>query len=354
MLYSRTTPWNASSARRTRSGDDASTSARSASSGSATTAATRAFGRVFCSKRCSDQFFFGDDDDVELTRRRRAWPSPLSGPGACGAPSACGRWCARPASPPSSSIYPLFVAPGEGVRREIPSLPGLLPPLGRRGRPRGPRGRVPRASAGVILFGLPEGKDPLGSEGYAEDGVVQQASPRDPRRVPRPPRDDRRLPLRVHLARPLRRGRGRRGAERPDPRPARADGGLPRPRRRPRGGAFRHDGRPGRARSAAPSTAPASPTPPSCPTPPSTPRPSTARSARRPTRPRSSATGGATRWTPPTSARPCARCGSTSRRARTCVMVKPALALPRRDPRGARGVRPARWPPTTSPASTRW
>jgi hypothetical protein len=25
--------------------------------------ATRAFGRVFCSKRCSDQFFFGDDDE---------------------------------------------------------------------------------------------------------------------------------------------------------------------------------------------------------------------------------------------------------------------------------------------------
>jgi porphobilinogen synthase len=28
---------------------------------------------------------------------------------------------------------------------------------------------------GVILFGLPEAKDPLGSEGYADDGVVQQA-----------------------------------------------------------------------------------------------------------------------------------------------------------------------------------
>jgi porphobilinogen synthase len=28
---------------------------------------------------------------------------------------------------------------------------------------------------GVILFGLPEGKDPLGTQGYAEDGVVQQS-----------------------------------------------------------------------------------------------------------------------------------------------------------------------------------
>jgi hypothetical protein len=25
--------------------------------------AVRAFGRAFCSKRCSDQFFFGDDDE---------------------------------------------------------------------------------------------------------------------------------------------------------------------------------------------------------------------------------------------------------------------------------------------------
>jgi hypothetical protein len=25
--------------------------------------ATKAFGRIFCNKRCSDQFFFGDDDD---------------------------------------------------------------------------------------------------------------------------------------------------------------------------------------------------------------------------------------------------------------------------------------------------
>ena len=28
---------------------------------------------------------------------------------------------------------------------------------------------------GVILFGLPSAKDPVGSEGYADDGVVQQA-----------------------------------------------------------------------------------------------------------------------------------------------------------------------------------
>ena len=49
----------------------------------------------------------------------------------------------------------------------------------------------------------------------------------------------------------------------------------------------------------------------------SSPRPSTARSARPPARPPRSATGAATRWTPPTAARRCARRCSTSRRAPT-------------------------------------
>jgi porphobilinogen synthase len=75
---------------------------------------------------------------------------------------------------PANLIYPLFVAPGEGLRREIPSLPGCF------------HLSVDEAAleaeeverlgiGGVILFGLPSAKDPVGSEGYADDGVVQQA-----------------------------------------------------------------------------------------------------------------------------------------------------------------------------------
>ena len=79
----------------------------------------------------------------------------------------------------------------------------------------------------------------------------------------------------------------------------------------------RDDGRPGRARSAPPSTPPGSPRPRSWPTRRSTPRPSTGRSARRPTAPRRSATGAATRWTRPTAARRSARWRSTSPRAPT-------------------------------------
>jgi porphobilinogen synthase len=75
---------------------------------------------------------------------------------------------------PAELIYPLFVCPGSGVRREIPSLPGCfhLSPDEAAKQAREVEGL---GIAGVILFGLPEGKDPEGSQGYADDGVVQQA-----------------------------------------------------------------------------------------------------------------------------------------------------------------------------------
>jgi porphobilinogen synthase len=75
---------------------------------------------------------------------------------------------------PEHLVYPLFVAPGEGVRREIPSLPGCYH-LSADEAAREAREVERLGIAGVILFGLPERKDPTGSEGYAEDGVVQRA-----------------------------------------------------------------------------------------------------------------------------------------------------------------------------------
>jgi len=75
---------------------------------------------------------------------------------------------------PASLIYPLFVTPGEGVRREIASLPGChhlsVDQVAREAEVVEKLG-----IGGVILFGLPAAKDPVGSEGYADDGVVQQA-----------------------------------------------------------------------------------------------------------------------------------------------------------------------------------
>jgi porphobilinogen synthase len=75
---------------------------------------------------------------------------------------------------PESLVYPLFVVPGEGVRREITSLPGCFH-LSADEAAREALQVESLGIGGVILFGLPAAKDALGSEAYAEDGVVQQA-----------------------------------------------------------------------------------------------------------------------------------------------------------------------------------
>jgi len=75
---------------------------------------------------------------------------------------------------PDRLIYPLFVVPGEGVRREISSLPGCFH-LSVDEAAREARTVESLGIAGVILFGLPEGKDPQGTQGYTDDGVVPRA-----------------------------------------------------------------------------------------------------------------------------------------------------------------------------------
>jgi porphobilinogen synthase len=75
---------------------------------------------------------------------------------------------------PEQLVYPLFVAPGTGLRREISSLPGCFH-LSADEAAKEAREVEALGIGGVILFGLPSAKDPLGTEGYADDGVVQQA-----------------------------------------------------------------------------------------------------------------------------------------------------------------------------------
>lgn len=71
-------------------------------------------------------------------------------------------------------VYPLFVMPGEGVRREVTSMPGVFQ-LSLDQLP----GEIDELNSlgipAVILFGLPESKDEAGSGAFAEDGIVQQA-----------------------------------------------------------------------------------------------------------------------------------------------------------------------------------
>src|SRR5579859_6532799 len=76
---------------------------------------------------------------------------------------------------PTSFIYPLFVCPGEGVRKEISSMPGVY------------NISVDDASletsetkslgvGGIILFGLPEKKDEAATGAWIDDGIVQRAT----------------------------------------------------------------------------------------------------------------------------------------------------------------------------------
>jgi porphobilinogen synthase len=71
-------------------------------------------------------------------------------------------------------VYPMFVVPGRGVRKEIGSLPGCFH-LSVDEAAREAREVEDLGIGAVILFGLPEAKDPMGTEGYAETGVVQQS-----------------------------------------------------------------------------------------------------------------------------------------------------------------------------------
>jgi porphobilinogen synthase len=71
-------------------------------------------------------------------------------------------------------IYPLFVVPGHGVKKEVTSMPGVY----QMSVDQTVRECAEVASLGipaVIFFGIPERKDPMGSGAYDDHGVVQQA-----------------------------------------------------------------------------------------------------------------------------------------------------------------------------------
>lgn len=75
---------------------------------------------------------------------------------------------------PSSLIYPMFVTEGADIKEEIPSMPGQY------------RYSVDcmeeklialydAGVSGVMFFGIPSQKDTMGSQAYAQDGIVQKA-----------------------------------------------------------------------------------------------------------------------------------------------------------------------------------
>ncbi len=75
---------------------------------------------------------------------------------------------------PADLVHPLFVVPGNGVRKPVSSMPGVdqisSDELSAEARELAALG-----VKAVLLFGIPSAKDASGGEAHAEDGVVQNA-----------------------------------------------------------------------------------------------------------------------------------------------------------------------------------
>jgi porphobilinogen synthase len=74
---------------------------------------------------------------------------------------------------PGDFIYPLFLCPGEGVRREVSSMPGVFN-LSVDEALREAEEAAALGIGGLLLFGLPESKDETGTGAWDENGIVQQ------------------------------------------------------------------------------------------------------------------------------------------------------------------------------------
>ncbi len=76
---------------------------------------------------------------------------------------------------PESLVYPLFVCPGTGIRKEVRSMPGVFN-LSVDEAVKEVRATRALGVLSVILFGLPEKKDEVATGAWAEDGIVQRAA----------------------------------------------------------------------------------------------------------------------------------------------------------------------------------
>jgi porphobilinogen synthase len=75
---------------------------------------------------------------------------------------------------PGALIYPLFICPGEGVRKEIGSMPGVFN-LSIDEALKEAEECAALGLGGLLLFGLPVEKDEQATGAWAEDGIVQAA-----------------------------------------------------------------------------------------------------------------------------------------------------------------------------------
>src|SRR5512141_220568 len=76
---------------------------------------------------------------------------------------------------PEGFVYPLFVCPGKGVRKEVRSMPGVFN-LTVDEAVKEAHEVQDIGIPSVILCGLPEKKDEVATGAWADDGIVQQAT----------------------------------------------------------------------------------------------------------------------------------------------------------------------------------
>ncbi len=84
---------------------------------------------------------------------------------------------------PEAFVYPLFVCPGEGVRKEVRSMPGVFNFSIDEAVKEAGEARSLGVPA-VVLFGLPETKDEVATGAWSDDGIVQQAARAIKREIP--------------------------------------------------------------------------------------------------------------------------------------------------------------------------
>ena len=84
---------------------------------------------------------------------------------------------------PDNFVYPLFVCPGEGVRKEIGSMPGVFN-MSVDEAVREARETHALGIPALILFGLPEKKDEVATGAWEDNGIVQRATRAIKKEVP--------------------------------------------------------------------------------------------------------------------------------------------------------------------------
>ncbi|HVC47516.1 MAG TPA: porphobilinogen synthase [Terracidiphilus sp.] len=74
---------------------------------------------------------------------------------------------------PGDFLYPLFLCPGQGIRRAVTSMPGVFN-LSIDEAVREAEEAASLGLGGLLLFGLPDSKDEQGTGAWSDDGIVQQ------------------------------------------------------------------------------------------------------------------------------------------------------------------------------------